>query len=295
MKKHFADLKQGAFLVEKKGVFPIDNKLKAAVYGLAVADALGVPVEFKERGTFHVTDMQGYGTHHQPVGTWSDDTSMTIATCDSIVKECCIDPDDMRAKFNAWIEWGAYTAGGNVFDYGGTTAQALRTGKGVDHAHSNGNGSLMRILPLAFVPDITDEQIREVSAITHAHEISKEACVIYVNIAKKLLAGEKLLDILHGLDVDAPFDWLPSIAERTEDEIKSSGYVVDTLEAALWAIATTDSYAAAVLKAVNLGSDTDTVGAVTGGLAGIIYGYDAIPDKWIKALRGKDVIDSCLS
>jgi ADP-ribosylglycohydrolase len=294
MKKHFADLKQGAFLVEKKGVFPIDNKLKAAVYGLAVADALGVPVEFKERGTFHVTDMQGYGTHHQPVGTWSDDTSMTIATCDSIVKECCIDLDDMRAKFNAWIEWGAYTAGGNVFDYGGTTWTALRDGKGVDHARSNGNGSLMRILPLAFVPDITDEQIREVSAITHAHEISKEACVIYVNIAKKLLAGEKLLDILHGLEVEAPFDRLPAIAECTEDEISSSGYVVDTLEAALWSIATTDSYEAAVLKAVNLGSDTDTVGAVTGGLAGIIYGYDAIPDKWIKVLRGKDVIDSCL-
>lgn len=275
----------------------MDNKLKAAVYGLAVADALGVPVEFKERGTFHVTDMIGYGTHYQPVGTWSDDTSMTIATCDSIVKECCIDLDDMRAKFNAWIEWGAYTAGGNVFDYGGTTAQALRTGKGVDHAYSNGNGSLMRILPLAFVHDITNEQIRAVSAITHAHEISKEACVIYVDIAKKLLAGEKLLDILHGLAVGAetPFYRLPSIAECTEDEIRSSGYVVDTLEAALWVLANTDSYEAAVLKAVNLGSDTDTVGAVTGGLAGIIYGYDAIPDKWIKALRGKDVIDSCLS
>lgn len=272
----------------------MDNKLKAAVYGLAVADALGVPVEFKERGTFHVTDMMGYGTHYQPVGTWSDDTSMTIATCDSIRERGNINLFDMQSKFVAWIGFADYTAGGKVFDYGGTTAQALRIGSGVNNEFSNGNGSLMRILPLAFVPDITNEQIRAVSAITHAHEISKEACVIYVDIAKKLLVGEKLIDILHGLEVDAPFDWLPSIAERTEDEIRSSGYVVDTLEAALWVLANTDSYEEAVLKAVNLGSDTDTVGAVTGGLAGIIYGYDAIPDKWIKALRGKDVIDRCL-
>lgn len=270
------------------------SKLKAAVYGLAVADALGVPVEFKARGTFHVSDMIGYGTHNQPVGTWSDDTSMTIATCDSIRVCGNIDIADMYAKFIAWIGGAEYTAGGKVFDYGGTTALALRTGKGIEDEFSNGNGSLMRILPLAFVPNITDEQIRAVSAITHAHDISKEACVLYVDIAKKLLAGEKLTNILRGLEVDAPFDWIPSIAERTEDEIRSSGYVVDTLEAALWALVTTNSYEAAVLKAVNLGSDTDTVGAVTGGLAGIIYGYDAIPDKWIDKLKGKAVIEKCL-
>lgn len=270
------------------------GKLKAAVYGLAVADALGVPVEFKARDTFRVTDMMGYGTHNQPAGTWSDDTSMTIATCDSI-RECgSVNLSDMYAKFVGWISEAEYTAGGEVFDYGGTTAIALRNGKGCDDEFSNGNGSLMRILPLAFVPDITAEQIRAVSAITHAHRISKEACVIYVDIARRLLAGEKLLDVLHGLKAEAPFDGLPSIAERTEDEIRSSGYVLDTLEAALWALATTNSYEAAVLKAVNLGSDTDTVGAVTGGLAGIIYGYDAIPDKWISALKGKAVIDSCL-
>lgn len=269
----------------------IDNKLKSAIYGLAVADAVGVPYEFKMRGSFMATDMVGYGSHNQPKGTWSDDTSMTLATCDSI-KECgCIDTSDMLAKFKAWAHSGEYAIDGRVFDIGCTTSAALYTGKGKDDERSNGNGSLMRIIPLAFT-DASDDEIKAVSAITHAHDISKAACVCYVHIARALLRGEKLKDILES--IESPFERLRAISTLGENEIKSGGYVVSTLEAALWAVSTTDNYRDAVLKAVNLGSDTDTVGAVAGGLAGIIYGLEGIPGEWLDSLKGKDIIENVL-
>lgn len=270
------------------------NKLKAAIYGFAVADALGVPVEFKKRGTFLVTDMCGYRTHNQPAGTWSDDTSMTLATCDSIRMTGTVDYNDMLERFRRWIREGEYTADGTVFDYGMTTANALATGISEKSINSNGNGSLMRVLPLAFLPGVTKEQVEMVSGITHGHSISKDGCVIYVEIAQRLIDGGNIHEILENLIVNEPYDRLPYIAGLGEDDIHSSGYVVDTLEAALWSIATTDSYKDAVLKAVNLGDDTDTVGAVAGGLAGIIYGFDGIPAEWIERLRNKAAIDSCL-
>lgn len=270
------------------------NKLKAAIYGFAVADALGVPVEFKRRGTFLVTDMCGYGTHNQPAGTWSDDTSMTLATCDSIKATGKVDCVDMLERFRKWIGEGEYTADGRVFDYGMTTANALATGRPETGINSNGNGSLMRILPLAFLPEVTTGQIEKVSEITHGHRISKDGCVLYVEIARRLIDGEDIHSILETITVNEPYDRLPYIAELDEDDIHSSGYVVDTLEAALWSIVMTGSYKEAVLKAVNLGDDTDTVGAVAGGLAGIIYGLDGIPAEWIDVLRNKAVIDDCL-
>lgn len=271
----------------------MNSKLKAAIYGLAIGDALGVPAEFCARGTYCVQDMVGYGTHNQPAGTWSDDTSMTIATCDSI-RECQgVDISDMQKRFRRWLGAGEYTVDGVVFDCGGTTSRALHRGFGEDAEASNGNGSLMRILPLAFI-GAKVEDVEEVSAITHAHWISKAACVCYVNIARNLLKGYDLKEILEMIGLGEPFDRLPIIHTLQEEEIKSSGYVVDTLEAALWAVSTTDNFRDAVLKAVNLGSDTDTVGAVAGGLAGIMYGMDGIPEEWIDSLRGKEIIEKCL-
>ena len=268
------------------------NKLKAAIYGLAIADAIGVPVEFRKRGSFHVDSMVGHGTHNQPAGTWSDDTSMTLATCNSI-RECgAIDLQDIFEKFRSWYFDDAYTIDG-LFDCGNTTGNALCSGKGDDSEWANGNGSLMRILPLAFT-DASDQEIEAVSALTHAHQISKTACVIYVGIARRLLAGESLKSIFRNMECESPFHRIHSIYSLTEEEIKSSGYVVDTLEAALWAVATTDNYRDAVLKAVNLGSDTDTVAAVAGGLAGIMYGMEGIPEEWIEGLRGKGIINKCL-
>ncbi|MDU1176160.1 MAG: ADP-ribosylglycohydrolase family protein, partial [Peptoniphilus harei] len=131
--------------------------------------------------------------------------------------------------------------------------------------------------------DVSDEEIESVSSITHAHEISRKACLDYVHIARRLIAGEELEDL--GLD---------EIKNKSEDEIQSTGFVLHTLEASLWCLLNTNSYKEAVLKAINLGDDTDTTGAVTGGLAGIIYGFDEIPKEWLDELKAKDVIDGCL-
>ena len=154
----------------------------------------------------------------------------------------------------------------------------------------------MRILPLAFV-DCTDDEIRAVSAITHGHWISEEACVIYVHVAKRLLAGEDISSIIPTLNYEKPFDRLKFINILDISQIKSSGYVVDTLEAALWAVSHEGdwekSFRGDILAAVNLGKDTDTVGAVAGGLAGIIYGLDDVSD-WVDQLRNKEEIMDCL-
>lgn len=273
------------------------SKMRDAVLGLAIGDALGVPYEFKVRGSFTCTDMVGNGTHDQPAGTWSDDTSMTLATLDSLKNnDGRIVPDDIRRNFNNWLKHGDYTVDGDVFDAGITTCTALRKGKPAMGEWDNGNGSLMRILPLAFV-DCTDDEIRAVSAITHGHRISEEACVIYVHVAKRLLAGEDISTIIPTLNYEKPFERLRYISDLDSSQIKSSGYVVDTLEAALWAVSHKGewekSFRGDILAAVNLGKDTDTVGAVAGGLAGLIYGLDDVRD-WVDRLRNKEEIMDCL-
>ena len=273
------------------------NKMTDAILGLAIGDALGVPYEFKQRGSFTCTDMVGHGTHDQPAGTWSYDTSMTLATLDSLKNNNGkVVTDDIRRNFNDWLRHGDYTANGEVFDAGITTCTALRNGKPAVGEWDNGNGSLMRILPLAFV-DCTDDEIRAVSAITHGHWISEEACVIYVHVAKRLLAGENISSIIPTLNYEKPFDQLSHINKLDISQIKSSGYVVDTLEAALWAVSHEGdwekSFRNDILAAVNLGKDTDTVGAVAGGLAGIIYGLGDVRD-WVDQLRNKEEIMDCL-
>lgn len=255
------------------------DKLKSAIYGLAVGDALGVPFEFKERGTFRCEGMTGYGTWNRAPGTWSDDTSMTLATLDSIKEKKCIDTVDMMKRFCNWLHKGEYTADGDTFDVGTTTRMALDRGSGLDDYYSNGNGSLMRILPLAFT-DATDDEIRAVSAITHAHKISTDACVEYVHLARQLIGGKPI--------------HRDEIKNKSMEEIKSSGFVLHTLEASIWCLLNTSSYKEAVLTAVNLGEDTDTTAAVVGGLAGIVYGYDSIPGDWIEELKNKELIDAIL-
>lgn len=266
------------------------NKLRDAIYGLAIGDALGVPVEFCPRGSFHVEGMTGYGTYNKPAGTWSDDTAMTLATCDSIRENGVVNIDDIRSKFEAWINDGKYAIDGIVFDVGGTTRRALASGMGETDELACGNGSLMRIVPLAFIDDISAGTIGDVSAITHANGFCQDLCSLYVVTARHLKSGIDLRNI--------QFGELASLIEELdntdEENIASSGYVYDTFKAALWAILHTDNFKDAVLTAVNLGDDSDTVGAVTGALAGIIYGYDNIPKEWIETLRGKEIIESCL-
>lgn len=266
-------------------------KLKDAIYGLAVVDALGVPFEFKERNSFECTDMIGYGTHNQPEGTWSDDTSMTLATCMSIKNKGCVDLTDIRSQFEKWLLDNAYTPFNEVFDCGNTCYCAIQDKCGQTDEWSNGNGSLMRIIPLAFIKEISDKTIEDVSSITHAHNISKDICVKYIHIAKDLLDGINLKDAIKKETSNEFFD---ELSECNEENIISGSFVVDSFKASLWCLLKTDNYKDCVLKAVNLGYDTDTTAAIAGGLAGIIYGYDNIPKDWIEKLQRKDLIEECL-
>lgn len=254
--------------------------LRDCIYGQAVADALGVPYEFRPRGTFLCTGMVGHGSHNQPAGTWSDDTSMALAICDSYRELGRIDVEDIRARFVRWYRQGAYTVDG-LFDIGNATRAALERGHGLSGEWDNGNGSLMRTVPLAYT-DATDDEARAVSAITHAHAVSTEACVAMVKVARELIGGAEVADVAG----DA--------AGRPAKDIKSGGYVRDTYDAALWCLANTSSYAECVLAAVNFGDDTDTTAAVAGALAGIVYGMEGIPGEWLSALRGSEVIEACL-
>ena len=268
--------------------------LRGVVYGAAIGDALGVPYEFMARDTFECDGMVGGGAHGMPAGTFSDDTSLLLATCDSI-RECGgIDVEDMRERFGAWLRDGVYTVDGRAFDVGNATATALRQGFGCDGERSNGNGSLMRIAPLALT-DATDDEIRAVSAITHAHPVSVEACVLFVHVLRDLLEDEWIEEaIRRNIPDDGHFAFLKGIQDASREDIRSTGYVLDTLGAALWCACNTDSYEECVLAAVNLGGDSDTTACVAGALAGAMYSLDSIPSEWIEQLRGKEVIDGRL-
>ena len=299
------------------------NLHKDILLGVAVGDALGVPVEFESRGEIArnpVTDMRGYGTYHLPPGTFSDDSSLTFCLAEALTQE--FDLSTVAQNFIAWRDENYWTPRGEVFDIGIATSAAIdRLIKGAlpDRAggtdeKSNGNGSLMRILPLlsyVFDKPINEryEITRQVSSITHAHVRSVIGCFYYLEFARQLAFGISKQDIYENLQLTVlPF--LQSmnidqaeitaynrlltrnIADLPEAELFSSGYVVHTLEASIWCLLTTDTYAEAVLKAVNLGDDSDTTGAVTGGLAGLAYGYENIPEAWVNTLaRREDILD----
>ena len=183
----------------------MNSKLSAAIYGLAIGDALGVPYEFCERDSFVCKDMTGNGSHHQKAGTWSDDTAMTLATLKSLKEKGSVDIEDIRKNFLLWIRTGAFTQNGRAYGVGRTTRKALLEGEPGTHGYENGNGSLMRILPLVFT-ECSEEEVRQVSAITHAHRVSTEACVLYVHIGRELLKGREIREVLASLDVEHPLE-----------------------------------------------------------------------------------------
>ena len=281
------------------------SKKYDAIMGLVIGDAVGVPVEFRPRDTFNVTDMIGYGTYNQPPGTWSDDSSMTLATVESMARLGAISPRDIMNNFARWLYENEFTPYGEVFDIGYTTRVALSNFKaGIDpkccggkKINDNGNGSLMRILPLAFT-DCNDETIDAVSSLTHAHDISKTACRIYIHIARQLLEGGRLENIIDNMSIErTEFKMLPLLKKSGRADINSTGYVVYTLESALWCLLHSNSYRECILLAVNLGNDTDTVAAVAGGLAGIIYGRggtDGIPEEWIRQIARKEWVEGII-
>lgn len=295
--------------------------------GFVVGDAFGVPLEFMQRETLRkhpVADMTGYGSHCQPIGTWSDDTSMMVCTIDCLNRGQNL--EELMKKFLCWYEDGAYSPHGECFDIGNTTRFALEkfsegypeTLCGGKDIFDNGNGSLMRILPFSLCQyikwgknvDEILEVIHEASAITHAHPRSQMACGIFTLITLQILVQksiEKAVDEALALAMNyysnhpkyvnelASFHRLNNIQafkNLQEHEISSSGYVVDTFEAALWSLLSTKNFRECVIKATNLGDDADTVGAMAGALAGLVYGYEAIPEDWRSYIIKREWLES---
>jgi ADP-ribosyl-[dinitrogen reductase] hydrolase len=301
---------------------PTLHHIQSALFGVAVGDALGVPVEFKSRETISknpVTDMIGYGTYNLPPGTWSDDSSLTFCLAEALTQE--FDLNTIGQNFVKWCYENYWTPYGDVFDIGIATSDAiLRLARGAKpelaggfNEEDNGNGSLMRILPLLFY--IHDKPIHErfeltkqVSSITHGHIRSVIACFYYLEFALQIMEGKEKFEIYNNLQNEvtvhlnslqinpeeiAVFDRLlqGDIHMHSTDDIESSGYVLHSLEASIWCLLTTDSYPNAVLKAVNLGRDTDTTGAITRGLAGLYYGIEKIPKNWLQQLARYEEIN----
>jgi len=301
------------------------NVVHGALFGVAIGDALGVPAEFNSRERLKldpIKDFVGYKSHNQPPGTFSDDSSLTFCLAESLCNG--YDLNDAGKRFVLWWDEGYWTAGGEVFDIGMTTNRAInRLKRGTRPAlagdfdeGANGNGSLMRIMPLLFyIHNFGIEEryaiIKDVSSMTHGHIRSVIACFYYLEFALELLNGsdkqtaykntaktvsEFIVSkqiIQKEVDLFAPL-LKDDITKEDIHNIPSFGYVMNTIKAAMYCFLTTDNYADAVLMAVNLGNDSDTTGAVAGGLAGLYYGFEAIPEKWRNEVkRSNDIKDLC--
>ncbi|SNU08145.1 ADP-ribosylglycohydrolase [Lachnospiraceae bacterium] len=302
------------------------------IMGVAVGDALGLPVQFMEReelASDPVTEMLPCDLYLSPIGTWSDDTSMTMAMYESIKRLGYVDAEDIMKNFVRWMYEGAFSANDQCIDEGNTCYSSIKNYK--DHGdiftcgrtgeYANGNGSLMRTMPICLYyaekeksGDATVEEaikdIHLVSALTHNHLRACMACGLYFFCVKEMIYGEgdlrtKLQNGMnegfkfYGKDKEnyselTNYGWfldLEEFAKTPESSISSKGYVVDTFEVAIWSLINTSTYRDAMIKAVNLGDDTDTVAAIAGGLAGLYYGYETIPEEWLSVLRKREWIE----
>lgn len=305
------------------------------IMGVVLGDALGLPVQFLSREELEenpVTDMIGYGIFNLPNGSWSDDGSLTLATLESICRNRGVDCIDIMENFADWLLEGSFTPYGKAFDQGNTCVKAIvdyvRNNDidkcGVTGEYANGNGALMRIMPVCLyahenvnaeiiTEDEAVEMIHKVSALTHNHLRSKIACGIYYFLVKAIIdeKGELQARMQIGMD-DARSFYMKDVSNLTQlayygrmadleefkavtrEEIRSSGYVVDSIEAAVWSLINTSSLEGALLKAVNLGKDTDTVAAIAGGLGGLFYGYESVRESWrADVVKGKEIRERC--
>lgn len=300
-----------------------DSKIKGGLWGAIVGDALGVPLEFSDRISRKkdpVHEMRAYGTYNQPFGTWSDDSSMMLCLIESIVEG--LSYEKLSEKFIAFSDTGYMTPYDSVFDIGNAVSKAIAKMKtGVNPTecggiseYDNGNGSLMRILPIAFylqnLNTLKQVQIvEEISSITHGHPISRFACVLFVKVITLLLDGSEKFEAYQSTieyvknelsdiysEVFLKYDRILNgrLHRVRVDKIQSSGYVIDTLEAALWCFLNTKSYSDCVFSAINLGGDTDTIACIAGGLAGTYYGMPDIPSNWIQMLAKKNYLNDLI-
>ena len=278
------------------------NRFRGCLLGLAVGDAVGASVEFQARGTFEpVTDLAGGGPFGLPAGAWTDDTSMALCLATSLLEQNGFDAQDQMERYWRWYQSGYMSSIGKCFDIGNTTRYALEefhiTGNpfsGRMDPLSAGNGSIMRLAPVVmlYYPDLESvlHYAAKSSRTTHGAIECLEACQLLGGIIYRAFEGKSKSEVLVEKDL-IPFtsDGLKEISlgdyfEKAENQIQGTGYVVRSLEAALWCFWTTDSYREAILKAANLGDDTDTTAAVCGQVAGAYYGVAGIPKQWLDKL-----------
>jgi ADP-ribosyl-[dinitrogen reductase] hydrolase len=300
---------------------PNKDRARGCLYGLAIGDALGAAVEFREPGSFApVVCYRGLGPHGLDPGEWTDDTSMALALAHSLGAKG-FDPVDQMNRYLDWFQNGAYSVNETCFDIGTTTRAALLeferhrdpANSGDPGEGASGNGSIMRLAPVVIWAEgqgwmnkidtrNLDEFCRESSVPTHPSHQCQSACEVMGVMLANLLWGHSKDDSLDFSDYYRLSELHPYIKTVVEGSyrrknppaIQGSGWVVKSLEAALWVFWHSSSFEEAVLKAVNLGDDSDTTGAVVGQFAGAHYGYSAIPQTLIDGLARKDMIDDAL-
>jgi len=292
------------------------ERYRGALLGLAVGDALGTTLEFRRPGSFEpITDMTGGGPFQLEPGQWTDDTSMALCLAESLIECRGFDAVDQMERYCRWWRDGYLSSTGACFDIGNTVRGALRrfeeTGDpiaGSTDPMSAGNGSLMRLapIPMAFAqdPELAIEQAAAMSATTHGAREAVDACRYYAGLIGMALAGAGKADLCRPLARPVRAAWsagelapaieavaLGSYQEKQPPEIRGTGYVVDALEAALWAFWGTRSFSDGALAAANLGDDADTTAAIYGQLAGAFYGASGIPPVWLALVRGREQIE----
>ncbi len=285
------------------------NRFVGALMGLACGDAVGTTVEFKSPGTFiPVRDMVGGGVFQLQAGAWTDDTSMALCLAESLIERRALDPVDQLTRYLRWYRDGYLSSTGVCFDIGNTIRAALhayeRTGDafaGSTSPNTAGNGSLMRLAPVPMfffnAPREALPAAADSSRTTHGAAESVDACRYFAGLLLGALAGEAREKLLSPMYEPIPGVWqqeplspkietiaLGSYKRKNPPDIRGTGYVVASLEAALWAFYHSDSFASGCLAAANLGEDADTTAAIYGQLAGAYYGNEAIPAKWRKKL-----------
>jgi ADP-ribosyl-[dinitrogen reductase] hydrolase len=276
----------------------IKDRLLGSFLGLAIGDAVGTTVEFRARDTFEpVTDMVGKGPFNLPAGYFTDDTSMALCLAESLIEYPFLDRNDLLSRFSKWYREGVNSPTGRCFDIGATTSSAIVNWEKNGSVLNNtgpwdaGNGSIMRLAPA--VIKYHDDRDRAIATAIMQGETthgSVEACDSCDLLARVLLTAYVTDDKNAVLNVDAQDGWADSVKnilktlDVSRDEVKSSGYVIHTLHAALWCFKNTDNFRDAILLATNLGEDADTVAAVTGQIAGAFYGMSGIPILWLDKL-----------
>jgi ADP-ribosyl-[dinitrogen reductase] hydrolase len=284
------------------------DRFRGCLLGLAVGDAVGTTVEFRPRGSFEpLTDMVGGGPFHLAPGQWTDDTSMALCLATSLLECRGFDARDQMERYCRWAEEGYLSSTGDCFDIGQTVAGALRrfrqTGNpfaGTDDPHSAGNGCIMRLapIPMFYYPDLqaAEHYAAESSRTTHGASECLDACRLFARIICRALAGMAKEEILLG-DAETFTGEAAIVAiarggylDKSEAEIRGSGYVVDSLEAALWCFHRAGNFREAILMAANLGDDADTTAAVCGQIAGAFYGESGIPAEWLAKLAMRSEI-----